>query len=104
MDKVEIPLGNRTFRALTSGPDQGRTVVLLHGFPQSAGEWRAQLDVLGTAGFRCVAPDQRGYSPGARPSDVAEYGIAQNRVGIADHNSSLAPYNSPVSQLLDGRI
>jgi pimeloyl-ACP methyl ester carboxylesterase len=76
MDKVEIPLGNRTLRALTSGPDQGRTVVLLHGFPQSAGEWRAQLDVLGAAGFRCVAPDQRGYSPGARPDDVADYGIA----------------------------
>jgi pimeloyl-ACP methyl ester carboxylesterase len=75
MDKMEIPLGDRTFRALASGPDEGRTVVLLHGFPQSSGEWRAQLDALGSAGFRCVAPDQRGYSPGARPDTVAAYGI-----------------------------
>jgi pimeloyl-ACP methyl ester carboxylesterase len=75
VDKIEIPLGDRTFRALTSGPDDGRTVVLLHGFPQSAGEWRAQLDALGAAGFRCVAPDQRGYSPGARPASVSDYGL-----------------------------
>ena len=75
MDKIDISLGDRTFRALTSGPDEGRTVVLLHGFPQSAGEWRAQLSALGAAGFRCVAPDQRGYSPGARPASVADYGI-----------------------------
>lgn len=75
MEKTEISVGDLTFRALTSGPDQGRTVVLLHGFPQSAGEWRAQLSALGAAGFRCVAPDQRGYSPGARPATVEDYGI-----------------------------
>ena len=72
MEKTEISVGDRTFRALTSGPDEGRTVVLLHGFPQSAGEWRAQLSALGAAGFRCVAPDQRGYSPGARPDTVED--------------------------------
>ncbi len=75
VEKTEISVGDLTFRALTSGPDQGRTVVLLHGFPQSAGEWRAQLGALGAAGFRCVAPDQRGYSPGARPATVEDYGI-----------------------------
>jgi pimeloyl-ACP methyl ester carboxylesterase len=75
MDKIEIPVGERTFRALTSGPGEGRPVLLLHGFPQSAGEWRAQLAALGDAGFRCVAPDQRGYSPGARPDAVDAYGI-----------------------------
>jgi len=49
--------------------------VLLHGFPQSAGEWRAQIRALADAGFRAVAPDQRGYSPGARPDGVEAYGI-----------------------------
>ena len=75
MEKIEISVGDRIFRALTSGPDEGRTVVLLHGFPQSAGEWRAQLGALGAAGYRCVAPDQRGYSPGARPPTVEAYAI-----------------------------
>ncbi len=75
MEKTELSLGELTFRMLTTGPDDGRAVVFLHGFPQSAGEWKAQLATLGEAGFRCVAPDQRGYSPGARPDGIEPYGI-----------------------------
>jgi pimeloyl-ACP methyl ester carboxylesterase len=75
MDKTDLNAGQFTFRTLTSGPVDGPLVLLLHGFPQSSGEWRAQLQFLGAAGFRCVAPDQRGYSPGARPESVEAYGI-----------------------------
>ena len=67
--------GGLAFRALATGPADGRLVILLHGFPQSAGEWRAQLGALGAAGYRGFAPDQRGYSPGARPPGVEAYGI-----------------------------
>jgi pimeloyl-ACP methyl ester carboxylesterase len=35
--------------------------------------WSHQLSALAEAGFRAVAPDQRGYSAGARPSDVESY-------------------------------
>jgi pimeloyl-ACP methyl ester carboxylesterase len=45
----------------------------LHGFPQSRHTWREMLPQLGQAGFRAVAPDQRGYSPGIRPTDVQSY-------------------------------
>jgi pimeloyl-ACP methyl ester carboxylesterase len=76
MERIVIPAGPFTFRALASGPADGRVVMLLHGFPQSAAEWKAQLEALGAAGFRAVAPDQRGYSPGARPEGVEPYGIA----------------------------
>jgi pimeloyl-ACP methyl ester carboxylesterase len=55
------------------GPDDGEPVLLLHGFPQSRHAWRAVLPALGAAGFRCIAPDQRGYSPGARPSGTDAY-------------------------------
>jgi pimeloyl-ACP methyl ester carboxylesterase len=55
------------------GPDDGRPVLLLHGFPQTSRCWAAQLDALAAAGHRAVAFDQRGYSPGARPDDVAAY-------------------------------
>jgi pimeloyl-ACP methyl ester carboxylesterase len=48
-------------------------VFLLHGFPQSSYEWRYLLPVLAQAGFRAVAPDQRGYSPEARPDGVEAY-------------------------------
>jgi pimeloyl-ACP methyl ester carboxylesterase len=63
------------FRALASGPKSGRPVLLLHGFPQSSGEWAAQLPALAAAGYRAVAADQRGYSPGARPGGVEPYAI-----------------------------
>lgn len=74
MDLVEIPTaGGLVFSARVDGPAGGRPVVLLHGFPQTSQCWAAQLTALGDAGFRAVAFDQRGYSPGARPDDVAAY-------------------------------
>ncbi|HEY1431306.1 MAG TPA: alpha/beta fold hydrolase [Stellaceae bacterium] len=36
-------------------------VLLLHGFPELAYSWRKVVLPLATAGFRVVAPDQRGY-------------------------------------------
>jgi pimeloyl-ACP methyl ester carboxylesterase len=40
---------------------EGPTVLLLHGFPETWWSWRYQIDPLVKAGFRVVAPDQRGY-------------------------------------------
>jgi pimeloyl-ACP methyl ester carboxylesterase len=64
-----------TFTADVAGPADGPLVLLLHGFPESRHSWRAALPALATAGYRAVAPDQRGYSPGARPdpSELANY-------------------------------
>jgi pimeloyl-ACP methyl ester carboxylesterase len=62
-----------TFRTRVAGPDDGRAVLLLHGFPQTSRCWALQLDALAAAGYRAAAFDQRGYSPGARPADVAAY-------------------------------
>jgi pimeloyl-ACP methyl ester carboxylesterase len=64
-----------TFDARAAGPADGDLVILLHGFPQSSAIWKPQLTALGAAGFRAMAPDQRGYSPQARPADVEAYGI-----------------------------
>lgn len=60
-----------TFTADVAGPIDGPLVLLLHGFPESRHSWRAALPALADAGYRAVAPDQRGYSAGARP-DPAE--------------------------------
>src|SRR5439155_3612349 len=56
-----------TFDALTAGEPGAPLVLLLHGFAESMHCWRAQVEALGDAGYRVVAPRQRGYSPGARP-------------------------------------
>jgi pimeloyl-ACP methyl ester carboxylesterase len=73
LERLDLTAGSFTFDALAAGPSGGETVLLLHGFPQSSYEWRAQLKALGEAGYRAVAPDQRGYSPRARPVGVEHY-------------------------------
>jgi pimeloyl-ACP methyl ester carboxylesterase len=50
---------------------------MLHGFPQHGGMWDAVVPTLHMAGLRTYAPDQRGYSPGARPSDVDTYRMVE---------------------------
>ena len=61
------------FSVLAAGPMDGDCVILLHGFPETSRMWLYQLEVLGRAGYRVVAPDQRGYSTGARPVGVEAY-------------------------------
>jgi pimeloyl-ACP methyl ester carboxylesterase len=66
-----------TFDTLTAGESGAPLVLLLHGFAESLHCWRAQVDALAAAGYRAVAPSQRGYSPRARPdpSHTANYHI-----------------------------
>jgi pimeloyl-ACP methyl ester carboxylesterase len=68
-------VGGHAFRARMAGPTDGPVVLLLHGFPQTSRCWSAQLVALADAGYRAVAVDQRGYSPGARPDDPAAYAM-----------------------------
>lgn len=53
----------------------GPAVIMLHGFPELAFSWRHQLPALAAAGYRAIAPDQRGYGNSDVPADVATYGI-----------------------------
>lgn len=62
-----------TFDVVDDGPLDGPPVVLLHGFPQRATSWAKVTPLLVEAGFRTYAPDQRGYSPGARPRGRRAY-------------------------------
>jgi pimeloyl-ACP methyl ester carboxylesterase len=51
----------------------GPLVLLLHGFPECWYSWRHQLRALAEAGFRGVAPNQRGYPGTDSPRDIADY-------------------------------
>lgn len=75
LDAIELRAGDLVFDALAAGPADGRPVLLLHGFPQVNTMWRFQMEKLAEAGYRAVAPNQRGYASGARPDDVAAYHV-----------------------------
>lgn len=62
-----------TFDVYDEGPLAGEPVVLLHGFPQRSTSWRRVAPLLHAAGYRTIAMDQRGYSPGARPRRRRDY-------------------------------
>ena len=84
---MQITVGALTFDADTAGPADGPSVLLLHGFPDGARCWAPVTAVLAGAGLRCLAPNQRGYSPGARPDSVEEYRLellVQDAVGMLD--------------------
>jgi non-heme chloroperoxidase len=67
-----------------SGGD-GRTVVLIHGWPLSAESWKAQVGPLRSAGYRVVAYDRRGFGRSAKPSSGFDYDtLTADLAGILD--------------------
>jgi pimeloyl-ACP methyl ester carboxylesterase len=84
---LQLKVRGYTFDASAAGDPQAPLVLLLHGFPQTRHSYRDQLPALAARGFRAVAPDQRGYSPGARPSEPAAYRMEElvaDVLGFAD--------------------
>jgi pimeloyl-ACP methyl ester carboxylesterase len=69
--------GELVFDVRDAGPADGPVVVLLHGFPQRNDSWSAVIDKLTAQGYRCLAPNQRGYSPGARPRRRRDYRMSE---------------------------
>lgn len=72
---------------IADGDETSIPVILLHGFPERADCWRSVTPLLNAAGLRTIAPDQRGYSPRARPAKVRDYRIAElvaDVVALAD--------------------
>jgi pimeloyl-ACP methyl ester carboxylesterase len=76
LEEITIAPG-LTFDVALAGAPDAPLVLLLHGFAESMHCWRAQVDALAAAGYRAVAPSQRGYSPRARPdpANTANYHI-----------------------------
>jgi pimeloyl-ACP methyl ester carboxylesterase len=73
IQQVTIDVEEYTFDALLAGPPDGIPVILLHGFPSTNYQWRYQMISLANAGYLVFAPNQRGYSPLARPIGIANY-------------------------------
>jgi pimeloyl-ACP methyl ester carboxylesterase len=72
----------------TAGPKDRDPVILLHGYPDAHFGWRDQIVTLADAGFRVIAPDQRGYNLSDKPKGVKNYMmdlLVSDIIALADH-------------------
>lgn len=85
--QISVTIDVGTLDVRVDGPEDGPPIILLHGFPQTSLSWASVTPPLVAAGYRVIAPDQRGYSPGARPVGVENYGndlLADDVIELAD--------------------
>ncbi len=85
MKSATVTANGLDFRVIDEG--QGEPVVLLHGFPDTAHMWRHQVPALADAGYRVIAPDQRGCGQSTRPDGLESYGyeaLMGDIIGIVD--------------------
>ncbi|MEJ0024439.1 MAG: alpha/beta fold hydrolase [Rhizomicrobium sp.] len=83
--------GGVTLNVAEAGPEDGPLVILLHGFPEFWFGWRHQIGALADAGYRVVAPDQRGYNLSDKPAGISNYDLdklAADVVALAAHYTS----------------
>jgi pimeloyl-ACP methyl ester carboxylesterase len=74
-------------RVIDAGDTGAPVVVLAHGFPELAYSWRHQIPALAAAGYRVLAPDQRGYGGSSKPDAVDAYNVVElsaDIVGLLD--------------------
>ncbi|KDS91844.1 alpha/beta hydrolase [Halorubrum saccharovorum] len=82
-----IDVGDVRLHVVEAGPEDGKLLVLLHGFPEFWYGWHEAIAPLANAGYRVVVPDQRGYNLSEKPPAVSDYRIdalARDAVGLID--------------------
>ncbi|KAH7310734.1 Alpha/Beta hydrolase protein [Stachybotrys elegans] len=62
---------------IQAGPADGKQLLLIHGWSQTAAQWRKQLEYFSANGFRVIAYDQRGHGE----SEKVEFGYRVSRLG-----------------------
>lgn len=80
----KVQLRNAELEIASAGDPAAPLVVLLHGFPESYLGWRHQIVPLAAAGFRVVAPNQRGYAGSSKPPHVRDYRLDHLAGDVAD--------------------
>ncbi|XP_030946582.1 uncharacterized protein LOC115971049 [Quercus lobata] len=89
MEKIEhtiVPTNGINMHIASIGT--GPVVLFLHGFPELWYSWRHQLLSLSSLGYRCIAPDLRGFGDTDAPPSAASYTalhIVGDLVGLLDY-------------------
>jgi len=96
IEQQNVSANGVDFAVLTVG--EGPLALCLHGFPDTAHGWRHLLPALADAGYRAVAPFQRGYAPTSVPAD----GLFQSGVLGVDANALHAPLGATADAVIIG--
>jgi pimeloyl-ACP methyl ester carboxylesterase len=71
-----VPVNGVELEVFEAGREnEGRPIVLCHGWPEHAFSWRHQVPALVEAGYHVIVPNQRGYGNSSRPAEVTAYDI-----------------------------
>lgn len=106
IQSIELPHGI-TLSCRISGPTDGPVLVFLHGFPQAAFVWDELLTHFARQGFRCVAPNMRGYPGSSAPTDPKAYKaplVAQDIVALMALCSPSHPIEALIAHDWGGAI
>lgn len=103
---IDLPHGIH-LNCRVSGPESGPVLVFLHGFPQAAFVWDELLAHFGRGGYRCVAPNLRGYAGSSAPPATEDYkatAISQDITALLEVLSPQAPIAALVAHDWGGAI
>jgi pimeloyl-ACP methyl ester carboxylesterase len=87
VDHQTIGTNGVLLHVAVAGDSAAPPVILLHGFPEFWYGWRYQIPALASAGFRVLAPDQRGYNLSDKPDGLDAYQLdelAADVLGLID--------------------
>lgn len=79
---------HHTTRYWEAGPVDGPLMMFVHGWPEIGLMWRAQIEAFASEGWRCVAPDMRGYGGSSAPIASEAYTLREivaDMVELHDH-------------------
>jgi pimeloyl-ACP methyl ester carboxylesterase len=62
---------------LEEGPADGPLMIFVHGWPELSLVWRAQMVYFAALGWRCIAPDMRGYGGSSAPTATSAYAMRE---------------------------
>lgn len=75
---------------IETGPADGPLMIFVHGWPELGVIWEHQLHHFAARGWRCVAPDMRGYGKSSVPTRIADYAIREIAADLIELHDSLA--------------
>ncbi len=74
---------------IEAGPEDGPTMIFIHGWPELGLVWRAQIQHFAALGWRCVAPDMRGYGGSSAPRSTSAYAVRELVADMVELNDAL---------------